>query len=120
MKKLIVLLMVLTVIGAHAGQVDLPVIRLSLPAVQGDYLVCVWDAAAKDWHADFSSYDHKGTVDFQVPQEGKWYWVGLWDQTDSEYIYGKWISHFEADSSQKSLNSLKRKTSKTHTPPPAN
>ena len=76
------------------GLVGLPLERIALPVVQGSHLVCVWDEAAGDWVKDFESYDETGLYDFQIPATGKWYWVGLWDESRSEYVFGKWIGHF--------------------------
>jgi len=97
MKKTLLILMVLAGLGAHAGQVLLPVERLALPDVQGNHLICVWDEAANDWHAGFSDYDHSGSVSFQLPELGKWYWIGLWDEQIGDYVFGKWVGHFVTD-----------------------
>jgi len=83
--------------GAFAGQVKLPTEHIVLPAVQGDYLICIWDESANDWAGAFASYDHAGSVDFQVPAWGKWYWIGLWDVAGEQYVFGKWIGHFITD-----------------------
>ena len=82
---------------AFSGQVGLPTERIALPAVQGDFLVCVWDQTASDWIGGFASYDHKGSVGFEVPAWGKWYWIGLWDVANEQYVFGKWIGHFITD-----------------------
>lgn len=80
--------------SAFAGQVGLPLEKLALPEVQGNHLICVWDQGAGAWVSGFESYDHNGVYDFQLPEWGKWYWVGLWDEVAGEYVYGKWIGHF--------------------------
>ena len=94
MKKSILAIMVLVSIGAYAGQVSLPEERLALPEVQGSHLICIWDEAANDWHAEFASYDHSGLLSFELPEEGTWYWVGLWDEQLGDYVFGKWVGHF--------------------------
>jgi hypothetical protein len=94
MKKITVAVMMLIGVCAYAGQVGLPEERLALPDVQGDHLVCIWDEAAGSWHTGFTSYNHNGSYSFQVPEWGRWYWIGLWDETNEEYVYGKWIGHF--------------------------
>lgn len=96
-KTILAALMILAGLGAYAGQVSLPVERLALPDVQGSYLVCVWDEAANDWYTEFTNYDHSGSVSFQLPGAGKWYWIGLWDEQASKYVFGKWIGHFVTD-----------------------
>lgn len=94
MKKTILTLMVLMGLGVHAGQVSLPQERFALPAVQGSHLVCIWDETANNWYSAFTSYDQQGVINFQVPEWGKWYWVGLWDEQAGEYVFGKWVGHF--------------------------
>lgn len=97
MKKMILVLMMLLGASAYAGQIALPVEHLALPELQGDYLVCIWDETANGWYTDFASYDQKGSISFQVPEWGKWYWVGLWDNVNGRYVFGKWIGHFVAN-----------------------
>ncbi|MEN7973468.1 MAG: hypothetical protein ABFR47_06500 [Verrucomicrobiota bacterium] len=97
MKNLVLVLAIMAGLGVNAGQLSLPAERLALPEVQGSHLVCIWDAAANDWHSGFASYDHSGSLDFQVPEWGKWYWVGLWDEQAGEYVFGKWIGHFVSE-----------------------
>ena len=94
MKNTLLALMIIAGLGAHAGQVSLPVERLAVPDVQGSHLVCIWDEVANDWHTDFTSYDDSGLLSFQLPEWGKWYWIGLWDEQAGEYVFGKWIGHF--------------------------
>lgn len=94
MKKIILALMMLKAVATYAGQVGLPVEKLALPELQGDYLVCIWDNTANNWYTDFTSYDHAGSLSFQVPEWGKWYWVGLWDEANGKYVFGKWVGHF--------------------------
>lgn len=95
MKKQIVTAVLLFMCGfGFAGSVGLPFERLALPEVSGRHLVCVWDDAAGTWLGTFDTYDHQGIYDFQVPEWGRWYWVGLWDSAKGEYVFGKWIGHF--------------------------
>lgn len=94
MIKNVLILMILVALGVHAGQVSTPVERLALPDVQGSHLVCVWDDSASDWYTGFASYDHSGSLSFQLPEQGKWYWVGLWSEQAGEYVFGKWVGHF--------------------------
>ena len=95
MKKVILasILLILS-LDVFSGQVGLPLERVALPNIQGSHLVCVWDDAAGQWVSDFESYDHAGVYDFQIPEWGKWYWVGLWDESKAEYVFGKWVGHF--------------------------
>lgn len=97
MKKIILALMMFAGLAVYAGQISLPEERLALPNVQGSHLVCVWDEAANNWHGAFASYDHSGSLTFQPPELGKWYWVGLWDEQLGDYVYGKWIGHFASE-----------------------
>lgn len=97
MKKIIVALMMLLGANAFAGQVGLPKEHMTLPDLQGSYLVCIWDETADDWYTGFASYDHQGSIDFQVPSWGRWYWVGLWDQQSMQYVFGKWVGHFVSE-----------------------
>jgi hypothetical protein len=94
MKKIILALLVLIVAGSYAGHVGLPEEHLALNELQGDYLVCIWDETADDWYTGFASYDHSGAIRFQVPRWDRWYWIGLWDETKEEYVFGKWIGYF--------------------------
>ncbi len=94
MKKNILVLIMLLGARVYAGQVALPVERLALPQVQGNHLICIWDETASNWHASFASYDHGGSISFQVPEWDKWYWVGLWDEEAGQYVFGKWVGHF--------------------------
>jgi hypothetical protein len=82
---------------AFAGQVGLPTERIALPSVQGSHLVCIWDQTAGNWFTSFATYDSTGEFTFQVPEWGKWYWIGLWDDTNNQYVFGKWIGHFITD-----------------------
>ncbi len=100
MKKTILALVVFAgCAGAFAGQVGLPTEHLALPAVQAgaEYKVCIWDETAGGWMGSFATYDHAGSVDFQVPAWGQWYWIGLWDVANEKYVFGKWIGHFITD-----------------------
>lgn len=95
MKKVILGLIVLMCCGSvFAGGIGLPTERIALPPVSGNYLVCVWDETSKAWLQSFENYDQSGSYDFAVPSWGKWYWIGLWDQTAGQYVFGKWIGHF--------------------------
>lgn len=94
MKKAVLAIMILTGMCAMAGTVSLPQERLALPDVNGSHLICIWDETANDWHTAFESYDHSGTLSFQLPAWGRWYWVGLWDEQAGQYVFGKWIGHF--------------------------
>ncbi len=87
---------VLLIVGGNAvaGVVGLPAERVALPAVQGEHLVCIWDETAGAWLQAFESYDHAGNYNFQLPEWGRWYWVGLWDSSSGSYVFGKWIGHF--------------------------
>ena len=80
--------------GVFGGQVSIPRERIALPQVSGNHLVCVWDETAGVWLESFKSYDHTGTYDFQVPEWGRWYLVGLWDSAAGAYVFGKWVGHF--------------------------
>ncbi len=98
MKKYILALFLLTVgLNAFSGEVGLPCEVLALPEIEGDCLVCIWDEASGSWLQDFEQYDHAGVFDFEVPAWGQWYWVGLWDMAAGEYVFGKWIGHFQVD-----------------------
>lgn len=98
MKKTLALIGFVVCMNAFSGQVGLPREHLALPAVaQGEYQVCIWDEAAGDWLGGFVSYGHEGSFDFNVPEWGRWYWIGLWDVTNEEYVFGKWIGHFKTD-----------------------
>lgn len=94
MKKIIIAAVLMMCSGVFGGQVGLPVERLVLPEVSGKHLVCIWDDTAGEWLNSFEIYDNKGAYDFQLPEWGKWYWVGLWDSDKSEYVFSKWIGHF--------------------------
>ena len=98
MKKTALALIIFTICaGAFAGQVGLPTEHLALPALQGEYQICIWDETAGDWLGEHASYGHEGSFDFQVPAWGQWYWIGLWDVANEEYVFGKWIGHFKTD-----------------------
>ena len=95
MKKTILASILLVVCAnSFSGLVGLPKEKVALPVVQGSHLVCVWDDAAGSWLTGFEDYDHTGVYDFQIPEWGTWYWIGLWDETTGEYVVGKWIGHF--------------------------
>lgn len=80
-----------------SGQVGLPVEQVEFPEVRGNYLVCVWDEAGDQWFQGFVNYDHSGSYSFQLPEWGKWYWVGLWNESTGEYVYDKWVGHFPTE-----------------------
>ncbi len=98
-KTTMVLMMVAVCMSAFAGEVGLPTEHLALPAVQagGEYKVCFWDQTAGNWLREHASYGHEGSLDFEVPAWGQWYWIGLWDVANEEYVFGKWIGHFITD-----------------------
>ncbi|MBN2161535.1 MAG: hypothetical protein JXR25_14105 [Pontiellaceae bacterium] len=98
MKKLLITLSVLLIgVRVLAGAVGLPKERIALPAVSGSHLVCIWDETANAWLQDFEAYDHAGSYSFQLPSWGQWYWIGLWDEDQGAYVFGKWIGHFIAE-----------------------
>lgn len=95
MKKYILLLIAMMCCGsAFSGTVSKPIEKVALPVVSGNHLVCIWDEAAGQWYQEFVSYDHAGTFTFNIPSWGKWYWIGLWDESTEQYVFGKWIGHF--------------------------
>ena len=97
MKKLLIALIILIAAineVAVGGEVGLPVERFAFPPVTGNHLVCIWDQTAGTWLQAWETYDLSGSYDFQVPAWNKWYWIGLWDETQGTYVYGKWIGHF--------------------------
>jgi hypothetical protein len=96
-KALLVLVMGMLCRGALGGTVGLPLERIALPAVDGEHLVCVWDAASGTWFQAFEQYDHAGAYGFELPEWNQWYWVGLWDSQTGEYAFGKWVGHFVAE-----------------------
>lgn len=101
MKKLLTLLILfLLYANVDAGQIGKPIERLALPDVQGGHLVCIWDESAAEWYQGHANYDHVGTFDFQLPEWNRWYWIGLWDESKGEYVYGKWIGHFVISSQE--------------------
>jgi hypothetical protein len=98
MRKLMLICLVALFCGSSfSGEVGLPTEHLAIPVVEGSHLVCIWDESAGNWYAGFSGYDHSGKISFQVPALGQWYWIGVWDQDNGEYVYGKWIGHFLTD-----------------------
>ena len=96
MKKIILGIIILASCGTAFAQqtIGLPTERIALPAVQGSHLICIWDHTADAWYTAFVPYDHTGQVVFQVPEWGKWYWIGLWNESSGEYAFGKWVGHF--------------------------
>lgn len=97
MKKLLLASICALSLVSNGGEVGKPVERLAMPLVQGGHLVCIWDQSESKWLRDFETYNHSGVLEFQVPEWGRWYWVGLWDESRSEYVYSKWIGHFPTD-----------------------
>ena len=98
MKKTVILLIVALVCSnVISGEMGLPIERFAFPPVTGSHLICIWDESAETWLHDWVAYDESGSYDFQVPAWNKWYWVGLWDEVNGEYVYGKWIGHFLTD-----------------------
>jgi len=94
-KSILTAIIAIACMRAFSGDAGLPTERLALPVVQGNHLICIWDDTAGEWLGEFSTYDHAGTFDFPVPEWEKWYWVGLWDDQTGEYVFGKWIGHFQ-------------------------
>ena len=95
MKKALLSMMICAACSSvWSGQVGLPVEQIALPAVQGEYLVCLWDEASQSWVQAHQTYDLSGSFSFQLPSWGRWYWIGLWDSVNEEYVFGKWIGHF--------------------------
>ncbi len=81
--------------SSFSGNVGLPTENIALPDVgNGTYLICIWDDNSGTWLRGFEQYTRTGEYEFQVPEWGKWYWVGLWDEAKGDYIFGKWIGHF--------------------------
>ncbi len=97
MKKAIAMIMFALCFGAIGGEVGLPTERLAIVDVEGSHLVCIWDQTAGTWLQDFETYDNSGVYEFEVPQWGHWYWVGIWDEASGEYVFSKWIGHFLTD-----------------------
>ena len=95
MKKAIMLLvMFIACNNVWSGQIGLPDEQIALPAVQGSHLVCIWDESAGQWLQSHQTYDQSGIYSFKLPAWGRWYWVGLWDQSNGQYVFGKWVGHF--------------------------
>jgi hypothetical protein len=96
MKKALIASIIMAAGISIGGQVGLPQESIALPPVDsgGSYLVCVWDESAQTWLQGFETYSHAGSYDFQLPEWGQWYWVGLWDENAGDYVFGKWIGHF--------------------------
>jgi len=97
MKKSLIILTLMVGISANAGNLLLPQERLAIPKVTGSHLICIWDESAQSWHDVFQPYDHSGSVNFQFPALGRWYWIGLWDEKAGEYAFGKWVGHFASE-----------------------
>lgn len=95
MKKVFISLALLVACGhVWGGELGLPEEQIALPAVQGDFLVCIWDESLGDWVQAHQAYDQSGSLNFQLPAWGKWYWIGLWDSASQQYVFGKWVGHF--------------------------
>ena len=96
MKNLmVVLLLFLSAGNMFAGKVGLPVEHIAVPALGGDLLLYAWDDAAQAWIQLAAPYDPaSGSIDFQVPARGRWYWVGLWDLQQDRFVFGTWVGHF--------------------------
>jgi hypothetical protein len=95
MRKAVLILALLALVGnIRGGVVGLPREHVALPVVQGDHLICIWDETAGAWLKGFERYNHAGSYSFQLPQWGRWYWIGLWDESAGRYVFGKWIGHF--------------------------
>lgn len=96
-KSILASILFIMCVSSFSGQVGRPTEMIALPAVQGNHLVCIWDETAGQWLQDFESYEHEGTFQFQVPEWGKWYWIGLWDEAAGDYVFGKWVGHFPTE-----------------------
>ncbi|MDH3981379.1 MAG: hypothetical protein OES84_00590 [Kiritimatiellaceae bacterium] len=96
-KAMLAIIMFVICANVFGGQIGLPLERLAIPSVDGSHLVCVWDESAGTWLKSFEIYNHSGSYDFQLPEWGKWYWVGLWDEASNSYVFSKWIGHFPAE-----------------------
>ena len=95
MKKTIIAFALFISCGAaFSGNVGLPSVRISLPALEGTYQVCIWDKTAGVWLTTSEKYDHSGAFDFLLPEWDKWYWVGLWEASSDSYVFGKWVGNF--------------------------
>jgi hypothetical protein len=73
--------------------VGLPMEHIALPIVPTQHFICIWDHTAQRWLGYFP-YNNSGYYDFQVPAWGRWYWIGLWDQSAAEYVFSLWVGHF--------------------------
>ena len=116
MKKLKYIAMLLALAcGAFAyDRVELPTETIAMPLVSGEATIRVWNQDAQDWMnpADYANGDitddfgvvYTGSVsfDFIVPTWGdadaevdelRWFWVGVWDYSVADYVFGRWISH---------------------------
>lgn len=96
-KTILALFLLLFGLNSFSGDIGLPRELLALPQVQGRHLVCIWDKNAGSWLKSFEAYDHTGVYDFQVPEWDQWYWVGLWDESIGDYVFGKWVGHFPTE-----------------------
>lgn len=97
MKKWIIGMMLLAGLSVLAGSVGIPEERIALPLVENGsgYLVCVWDETAGAWAQAHEVYSNNGAYDLQLLEWDKWYWIGLWDSANKQYVFGKWIGHFK-------------------------
>ena len=98
MKQFLIILVVgLAVFSARAGVVGLPKERIILPAKTGSYMVRVWDGSKEEWLGDFQNLSGFRYYDFQYPEWGKSYWIGLWNAGTGEFVFGKWVGQHKTD-----------------------
>ena len=98
MKKTIATLIIFAACtGVFSGEVGLPTEHLAISPLRGEYQICIWDETAGDRLQEHINYGHEGSFDFHVPAWGQWYWIGLWDVANEEYVFGKWIGHFKTN-----------------------
>ena len=104
MKKLTVVLMLFyAALHAQAGTVGLPVERIILPskASNFNFSVRVWDYANGAWLGETVPLA-RGVrhYDFQYPEWGKMYWVGLWNADTGQFVFGKTVGQYKTDGSK--------------------
>ncbi len=115
-KRITIALLLALACGALAqDKVELPTETIAMPLVSGEATIRVWNQDAQDWmnpeeyKASEDVIDDYGVVytgsvsfDFEVPEWGdadaevdelRWFWVGVWDYSVGDYVFGRWISH---------------------------
>lgn len=97
MKKWIIGALLATGFSVLAGSSGMPVEKMALPVMDANCLVCVWDEETGSWAKGHQTYDNSGTFSLQIPQWGRWYWIGLWNTQTKQYVFGKWVGHFKTD-----------------------